>query len=634
MEIQKQLRFANSDLSNRGLKLSSKWITEQLIGLKIAEDQDMQQPTQTQENSFSSKGGREQNQDSDSFLLAKALFDCAEYRRAADALEQEVCPARRLRRRAPVQLHTKGTLREGMKRVLPPKDRECPTHQKALFLWGYAAFLAGEKQKEEEALELADPLERCKVANLNLRLLHDTLAPLAQAECLDGFNLYMLGVVLKEMKALAPTEGPKLNGYGVLCQAVQRMPWNWAAWLDLAQICVEKDLIPEELEGTVPDYMFQFFKQHLFIEQQQSHLALQILEKLAETFPNSSYVKTQTALAHYNMREIDLAHEGFIASVTADPYRLEQLDTYSDLLYVKDCKAELSKLAHDVVRIDKYRPETCCIIGNYYALKGQHEKAVVYFQRALKLDRSCLSAWTLMGHEFIELRNTEAAVEAYRRAVDINPKDYRAWYGLGQAYELLQMFLYATHYYSNAVSLRPYDSRMWCALGSCYEKLGRSAEAIRCYERAAANQDREGLATTKLARLYRQDGQMDKAAKCYEDRLERQHNQLMEAVRDQKGECIDAILPLVHGAQLSPEDADALIFLTSYYKRLGNLAEARQRAVCLLEYPGPEKEEARALLREINNLQQQQADEPSSQNMSVSMSASEDNGDNSFNFSP
>lgn len=54
--------------------------------------------------------------------------------------------------------------------------------------------------------------------------------------------------------------------------------------------------------------------------------------------------------------------------------------------------------------------------GNYYSIKGQHEKAVGYFLRALKRDRRCLSAWTLMGHEFIELKNSGAAVESYRQA--------------------------------------------------------------------------------------------------------------------------------------------------------------------------------------------------------------------------
>lgn len=55
--------------------------------------------------------------------------------------------------------------------------------------------------------------------------------------------------------------------------------------------------------------------------------------------------------------------------------------------------------------------------GNYYSLRREHEKAILYFRRALKLDRAYLSAWTLMGHEYVEIKNTNAAIASYRRAV-------------------------------------------------------------------------------------------------------------------------------------------------------------------------------------------------------------------------
>lgn len=55
--------------------------------------------------------------------------------------------------------------------------------------------------------------------------------------------------------------------------------------------------------------------------------------------------------------------------------------------------------------------------GNYYSLRSEHQKAVVYFQRALSLDPQYLSAWILMGHEFIELQNSNAAIQCYRHAI-------------------------------------------------------------------------------------------------------------------------------------------------------------------------------------------------------------------------
>lgn len=55
--------------------------------------------------------------------------------------------------------------------------------------------------------------------------------------------------------------------------------------------------------------------------------------------------------------------------------------------------------------------------GNHYSLRAEHEKAIKYFRRATQLDRTYLSAWTLMGHEYIEMKNSHAAIEAYRKAV-------------------------------------------------------------------------------------------------------------------------------------------------------------------------------------------------------------------------
>ena len=63
---------------------------------------------------------------------------------------------------------------------------------------------------------------------------------------------------------------------------------------------------------------------------------------------------------------------------------------------------------------------TLNFVGNYYGLRGQHEKAVLYFQRALKLNPNYLSAWTLMGHEYVEIKNTSAAIQAYRQAIGMS----------------------------------------------------------------------------------------------------------------------------------------------------------------------------------------------------------------------
>lgn len=57
------------------------------------------------------------------------------------------------------------------------------------------------------------------------------------------------------------------------------------------------------------------------------------------------------------------------------------------------------------------------LLGNYYSLRADHQKAVMYFHRALKMNPQYLSAWTLLGHEFMEMKNTNGAIHSYRQAI-------------------------------------------------------------------------------------------------------------------------------------------------------------------------------------------------------------------------
>jgi len=184
------------------------------------------------------------------------------------------------------------------------------------------------------------------------------------------------------------------------------------------------------------------------------------------------------------MKDFDHAASIFSELLVAHPLRLDGMDHFSNILYVLGNRPLLSFLSHHTTFLDVFRPETCIITGNFLSLTSQHEKSVQYFRRALTLDRSFSSAWTLMGHEYVEMKNTHAAIESYRRAVESNRRDYRAWYGLGQTYEMLEMYGYSLFYYQRAASLRPFDAKMWCAVGACFAEVGKLSNAIRAYKRA------------------------------------------------------------------------------------------------------------------------------------------------------
>ncbi|KAJ7096257.1 hypothetical protein C8R44DRAFT_371949 [Mycena epipterygia] len=291
--------------------------------------------------------------------------------------------------------------------------------------------------------------------------------------------------------------------------SIAGFPWNWATWTLLGS-CIEDG---EELSSILPllplqttHPLVQLFQIKTMNELQiPSDNEISVCEQLLgpDFFPGSLWVMSLRACALYYSHDFKQAQIQFERILAIDPYRIEDIDIYSNILYVTDNRLKLSRLANDFLTLDRDRPEVCCLVGNLYSLRAEHEKSVKYFRRATQLDRTYLSAWTLMGHEYVEMKNSHAAIESYRRAIDVNRKDYRAWYGLGQAYELLNMHQYALHYYHHATALRPYDVRLWQAQGMCYEEMGKLGEAVECFKRALITADpHEITINLKLANLY------------------------------------------------------------------------------------------------------------------------------------
>ena len=51
--------------------------------------------------------------------------------------------------------------------------------------------------------------------------------------------------------------------------------------------------------------------------------------------PAPCFGPIQMALAYHNMRDVDVAVDAFKNLLELDPFRLENMDSYSNLLYVK-----------------------------------------------------------------------------------------------------------------------------------------------------------------------------------------------------------------------------------------------------------------------------------------------------------
>jgi tetratricopeptide (TPR) repeat protein len=384
-----------------------------------------------------------------------------------------------------------------------------------LCLWAHAMLEAGSEEARRQRLASADPLKGAPQMaeepiaaparaplNPNAGRVVQSLLPLWHEDQLDPCLALCLGVALRHA-------GRRAEARSVLAAAAVSCPWLHTAWTELAAVCSSPEQAPP-----LPTRHFasMMFFARLLRQSGRLASALKALQAAVEAIPAPAVqtgivaslpFRIESGLCMHALRQFESARL-LLAGVHAhDPYCAEAAAPLSDALFVTQSRAELTALAHRMQTVGPDRAETHLVVGNLASLKGEHDRAVLHFKRALRADPENPVAWTLIGHECLEMKNAPAAVEAYRRALDLDPRDYRAWYGLGQAHELFGMHLRALDSYRRATALRPLDGRMWSAMGMVLDAAGRTTDAAACLRRAAACPESDGTAERRLAELAR-----------------------------------------------------------------------------------------------------------------------------------
>ncbi|KAJ3554079.1 hypothetical protein NM688_g3293 [Phlebia brevispora] len=520
-EIVVALRNAVRDCSERGLAAASKWASELLLSIPAAKR------SPPIDGHVSIPGSSTIPQSPEQFAAQNAAGNMTRPCTSNVPRHEHAPPLRppspqTQAREAQLQAEDADSITIG-KALMDNKEYSRAIHwlkncksAKATFLRVYSMHKASEKKAIKEWYKV-DNTKQQPILPVNPELL--SLLQLVRNST-DPWLLFLKALFLSRVSRREEAIESALL-------SIAGYPWNWAIWILLSE-CIDDG---EELSALVPllplpsahplVQMFQIKTLNSLNNPSENELGL--CDKLLheDRFPGSLWIMSLRACVLYHLHDFGQAEAQFKKIWEIDPYRIDDIDIYSNILYVAENKIQLSKLAHEFIALDKDRPEVCCLVGNHYSLHAEHEKAIKYFKRATQLDRTYLSAWTLMGHEYVEVKNSHAAIEAYRKAVEVNRKDYRAWYGLGQAYELLSMHQYALYYYQHATALRPYDVRIWQAQGLCYEEMGRPREAIECLKRALIGADpSETTIHMRLAKLYHEQGEYAEAAGYHQHNID------------------------------------------------------------------------------------------------------------------
>ena len=109
----------------------------------------------------------------------------------------------------------------------------------------------------------------------------------------------------------------------------------------------------------------------------------------------------------------------------------------------------------DLIDRQQASPQQLAAFGSFIAESGMNRLALIYYDLAIKLDRTDATIWVNLGTLYRQLNEYDKAKSAFSRALSINPADAVAHYNIGSILDTQGKYKQALEAYRIALTLDP-----------------------------------------------------------------------------------------------------------------------------------------------------------------------------------
>ncbi len=173
------------------------------------------------------------------------------------------------------------------------------------------------------------------------------------------------------------------------------------------------------------------------------------------------------------------------------------------------------QIYRQILTVEPNQPDALHLLGVIAHQAGNHEAAVEYIERAIRLQGNAAFYHNNLGEAYLALRRISAAAACYRRAAALKPDYAEAWNNLGVALTEQGDLDEAVACCRRALALKPDYVDAHNNLGNALKKQGKLDEAIACYRRALELKPDYAEAHYNLGTAFKERGKLDEAIACY-----------------------------------------------------------------------------------------------------------------------
>ena len=144
----------------------------------------------------------------------------------------------------------------------------------------------------------------------------------------------------------------------------------------------------------------------------------------------------------------------------------------------KESLAKALELAQKAVAMDESSPTNYDTLGYVFSLMGEHERALVEFEKGSTLCPSCSDSYMYTGYTQYCLDETDKAIASLQTAMRLNPYPPPYYYlHMGNAYRHVGRYEEAVSWYKKSLQISPNIQMAYAGLATSYSLLGREEQA-------------------------------------------------------------------------------------------------------------------------------------------------------------
>ena len=272
----------------------------------------------------------------------------------------------------------------------------------------------------------------------------------------------------------------------------------------------ELDEIEDLLKKGEKEKAFELIK-----DKDTNSLAEGLIERVSSLIEHEKY---DFAITYFEFSE-KIAIDNDIKEIA----RKHLADAYLNrgLAYVE--KGEFDRAIEDFDKAIGLNPEYADAYfnrGTAHSTLNQHEKAIENYNKAIELDPNLALAYSNRGLAYYSLNKHDEAIADYNEAIELDPNFALAYYNRGLAYYSLNKHDEAIADWNKAIELDPNLALAYNNRGAAYDSLKKYDEAIADYNEAIKLDPNLAMAYNNRGLTYYGLNRYDEAIADYNKAIE------------------------------------------------------------------------------------------------------------------